>query len=181
MTCSTSRRSTTPSSPGSRGSSSWTRISCSSPPSGRAQCCRKCCKNVLKKGCLKYIIFSKPILSLVTRELWREFLSFSPGQCIGLAPDLSPHYWHRLDTYRKRKPDTELGRPGPSTQGFNSGVALYDLECLRSSREYSDQLRPEQVRDGDDELSDSILLLSGVRPRHKIQHEDHSRGPGLVH
>ena len=37
------------------------------------------------------------------------------------------------------------------------------------------------VRDGDDELSDSILLLSGVRPRHKIQHEDHSRGPGLVH
>ena len=80
------------------------------------------------------------------RDLWRQFLAFSPGQCIGLAPDLSPHYWHRLETLRGQRPDTDLGRPGPSSQGFNSGVALYDLSCLRDSQEYNEQLKPEQVR-----------------------------------
>ena len=81
------------------------------------------------------------------RDLWRQFLAFSPGQCIGLAPDLSPHYWHRLETLRGQRPDTDLGRPGPGYQGFNSGVALYDLSCLRDSREYNEHLKPEQVFD----------------------------------
>ena len=79
-------------------------------------------------------------------DLWRQFLAFSPGQCLGLAPDLSPHYWHRLEAFRRQEPDTELGRPGPGSQGFNTGVALYDLSCLRDSREYNEQLQPEQVR-----------------------------------
>ena len=79
------------------------------------------------------------------RDLWRQFLSFTPGQCLGLAPDLSPHYWHRLEAFRSQRPTTDLGRPGPGTQGFNSGVTLFDLSCLRESREYNEQLKPDQV------------------------------------
>ena len=86
------------------------------------------------------LLFQSSIL-----DLWRQFLEFSPGQCIGLAPDLSPHYWHRLETFRRLNPDTNLGRPGPTSQGFNSGVVLYDLSCLRDSQEYNEQLKPEQV------------------------------------
>ena len=94
--------------------------------------------------------------------LWAEFARFSPGQvdiclrsrpivmlycpqCIGLASDLSPHYRHRLARYRRDHPSTEAGQPGPGRQGFNTGVALYDLSCLRASEEYSAALDPGQV------------------------------------
>ena len=87
------------------------------------------------------LLFQSSIL-----DLWRQFLEFSPGQCIGLAPDLSPHYWHRLEAFRRLRPETDLGKPGPTSQGFNSGVVLYDLSCLRDSQEYNEQLKPEQVR-----------------------------------
>ena len=66
-------------------------------------------------------------------------------QCIGLASDLSPHYRHRLARYRRDHPSTEAGLPGPGRQGFNTGVALYDLGCLRASEEFSAALDPGQV------------------------------------
>ena len=66
-------------------------------------------------------------------------------QCIGLASDLSPHYRHRLARYRRDHPSTEAGLPGPGRQGFNTGVALYDLSCLRASEEYSAALDPGTV------------------------------------
>merc|ERR1712025_1354140 len=34
-------------------------------------------------------------------NLWRIFSRFSEGQCIGLAPDLSPHYFGRLKGWRE--------------------------------------------------------------------------------
>ena len=78
------------------------------------------------------------------KKVWREFSKFRKGQCIGLAPDLSPHYWYKLETWRQDNPDSKFGQPGPY-QGFNTGVALYNLHCLRHSLKYNTYLEPEQV------------------------------------
>ena len=48
----------------------------------------------------------------------------SASACIGIGPDLTPHYRATLDHYRDQHPDTQLGLPG-TRQGFNSGVVLY--------------------------------------------------------
>ena len=86
------------------------------------------------------LLFQSSIL-----DLWRQFLEFSPDQCIGLAPDLSPHYWHKLESFRADNPDTSLGQPG-DRQGFNTGVALYHLECLRQSPLFADYTTPSEVK-----------------------------------
>ena len=86
-------------------------------------------------------------LGLLTsvQDLHRQFSQFASGtECIGLAVDLSPHYWHKLETFRRENPDTELGLPGDK-QGLNTGVALYDLSCLRGSELFADYTTPSQV------------------------------------
>ena len=86
-------------------------------------------------------------LGLLTsvQDLHRQFSQFASGtECIGLAVDLSPHYWHKLETFRRENPDTELGLPGDK-QGLNTGVALYDLSCLRGSELFANYTTPSQV------------------------------------
>ena len=82
------------------------------------------------------------------QDLYDQFDQFGSGdqsdQCIGLAPDLSPHYWHKLEFFRADNPDTTLGLPGDQ-QGFNTGVALYNLACLRQSSLFADYTTPSQV------------------------------------
>jgi len=82
-------------------------------------------------------------------NLWNIFSKFSKAECLGLAPDLSPHYYGRLKDWRQSHAgdpgQIQPGDPGPLTQGFNTGVALYDLECLRSSKVYLEQIKPEKV------------------------------------
>merc|ERR1719195_459970 len=65
-------------------------------------------------------------------ELHSLFSEFRAGECVGIGPDLSPHYRNMAAAYRSTHPGTRVGQPG-RFQGFNSGVALYDLQCLRDS------------------------------------------------
>ena len=79
------------------------------------------------------------------QDLYEQFDQFGSGdQCIGLAADLSPHYWHKLETFREEHPATVLGLPG-EFQGKNSGVALYNLACLRHSRLFAAYTTPSEV------------------------------------
>ena len=80
------------------------------------------------------------------KELERQFSKFdlSRGSCIGVGPDLSPHYLHKLKEYRSNNPETKFGDPG-KFQGFNTGVTLYHLECLRNNALYNQYLQPGQV------------------------------------
>ena len=80
------------------------------------------------------------------QDLYDQFDQFGTGdQCIGVAADLSPHYWHKLESFRADNPDTALGQPG-SLQGKNTGVALYNLSCLRQSRLFADYTTPSEVK-----------------------------------
>ena len=62
------------------------------------------------------------LISLTETILQFELMSASA--CIGIGPDLTPHYRATLGHYRDQHPDTQLGLPG-AQQGFNSGVVLY--------------------------------------------------------
>ena len=80
-------------------------------------------------------------------QLEKQFSKFDipSGSCIGVGPDLSPHYLHKLKQFRKENPGTKFGDPG-RLQGFNTGVTLYHLQCLRNSQLYNHYLQPGQVR-----------------------------------
>ena len=54
----------------------------------------------------------------------------------GIGPDLSPHYHLKLQPEER----------GDLSQGFNTGVVLYQLERMRSSQEYNNYLELEWVR-----------------------------------
>ena len=71
--------------------------------------------------------------------LFAEFDKFDSDQLIGVANDLSPHYYQMLTGYRSNHPDTKLGTPGP-LQGFNVGVLLLNLERMRQSKLYNHHL-----------------------------------------
>ena len=68
--------------------------------------------------------------------LQQQFEKMSPSTLIGIGPDLTPHYRKVLSDYISRHPNTSLGLPG-STQGYNSGVVLYQLERMRESDLYN--------------------------------------------
>lgn len=76
-------------------------------------------------------------------ELHREFRHFLSGEVIGLAPDLQPVYYHLLEPYRRANPGAVAGEAGQ--QGFNAGVALYDLDAMRRSRIYNEALEPTAI------------------------------------
>ena len=70
------------------------------------------------------------------QDLWTEFNKFSPSSVIGVAPELSPVYYHYTHQYRKENPSTKVGLTEPKhMQGINSGVVLLDLEKIRSQPE----------------------------------------------
>ncbi|CAG0885581.1 unnamed protein product [Darwinula stevensoni] len=70
------------------------------------------------------------------RDLWSEFEKFLPSSVIGVAPELSPVYYHYTHQYRKENPLTKVGSTEPKhMQGINSGVMLLDLEKIRSQPE----------------------------------------------
>ena len=85
------------------------------------------------------VVFQESIV-----ELWSEFDEQRSGECISLGKDLSPHYYHQIYKYRDLHPESEVGLPGDK-QGFNTGVVLYDLECLRSSKHLEKLLNPNEV------------------------------------
>ena len=77
--------------------------------------------------------------------LHQQFSQFGPEQLVGVGYDLSPHYRLNLEQYRRWHPASTLGDPGP-TQGFNTGVVLYNLARMRESPEYNRLLSSEEVR-----------------------------------
>ena len=81
------------------------------------------------------------------KKLENQFSKFDlpGGSCIGVGPDLSPHYLHKLKEFRKENPGTVFGDPG-RFQGFNTGVTLYHLECLRNNAVYNEYLQQDKVR-----------------------------------
>jgi len=76
-------------------------------------------------------------------DLQREFRDFRSGEVIALAPDLQPVYYHLLEPYRRSHPGAVAGEAGQ--QGFNAGVALYDLDAMRGSRLYNEALEPAAI------------------------------------
>lgn len=77
--------------------------------------------------------------------LYQQFAQFSQENLLGVAHDLSLHYRLNLENYRRRHPASTLGDPGP-TQGFNTGVVLYNLARMRESEEYNRLLSGEEVK-----------------------------------
>lgn len=95
---------------------------------------------------LKKLIFMDVDLSVQTslKLLHSQFSQFSWDNVLGVGHDLSPHYRQNLEQFRRWHPETKLGDPGPS-QGFNTGVVLFDLERMRQSAEYNGFLEAEEV------------------------------------
>ena len=73
-----------------------------------------------------------------------QFQQMTNGKLIGLGLDLSPNYYIQLTKYRIFNPDSEVGFPG-DTQGFNTGVVLYNLAEMRRSSLYNSYLTPAMV------------------------------------
>ena len=108
-----------------------------------------------KMSNLKKIIFLDIDISVNhhIKKLWVQFQDMKDktnvneehsSKCIGLGLDLSPHYYHRLVDYIAEHPDTDLGSPG-KLQGYNTGVVLFNLDCLRKSKFKKNYLQPEKV------------------------------------
>lgn len=106
-----------------------------------------------KMSNLKKILFLDIDISVNNhiKKLWVQFQDMEDteneeisSKCIGLGLDLSPHYHHRLEDYIAEHPDTDLGSPG-KLQGYNTGVVLFNLECLRKSKFEKNHLQPGKV------------------------------------
>ncbi|XP_023341624.1 xyloside xylosyltransferase 1 [Eurytemora carolleeae] len=67
------------------------------------------------------------------------------SELIAVGPDLSPHYYLKLAAYREKFPETAVGQPG-KTQGFNTGVVIYDLERLREINHLREYISPEYIK-----------------------------------
>ena len=76
--------------------------------------------------------------------LQEELRQVRGGRLIGLGLDMAPSYYLQLGRYRFLHPGSELGYPGPS-QGFNTGVVLYNLAAMRRSQLYNSYLTPAMV------------------------------------
>ena len=79
-------------------------------------------------------------------DLYKQFMSFAPSELIGIANDLSPHYFASSRAYRSKYPGTSVGSPG-RYQGFNSGVTLYNLEKMRKSLEYQQEVNIDRMEE----------------------------------
>ena len=109
-----------------------------------------------KMSNLKKILFLDIDISVNhhIKKLWVQFQDMEDksnvneeisSKCIGLGLDLSPHYYHRLVDYIAEHPDTDLGSPG-KLQGYNTGVVLFNLDCLRKSELEKIHLQPKKVK-----------------------------------
>jgi len=96
---------------------------------------------------LNKLIFMDVDLDIHTdiKVLFQQFSEFNSSNIIGVGYDLSPHYRLNLEQYRKWHPGSTLGDPGP-TQGFNTGVVLFDLDRMRGSDKYNSFLDPDEVK-----------------------------------
>ena len=56
---------------------------------------------------------------------------------IGVATDQTPHYFDKSKSYREHHSSSSVGSPG-KMQGFNTGVTLFDLAKMRSSKLYQE-------------------------------------------
>ena len=102
------------------------------------------------------------LLTIVSSQRKFSKLGGTSGRCLAVAPDLSPHYRRRLKIHRyltdsphdflrttrvsyrhssyknftitrAQQPESKAGDPGSLSQGLNTGVMLYHLDCLRDS------------------------------------------------
>ena len=78
------------------------------------------------------------------QRLYKEFDKFKESQLFGLAKDMSPYYRTVLSQFRKENPGTEHGEVG-RLQGLNTGVALFHLEKMRASGEFSKYLQHQHI------------------------------------
>ena len=77
-------------------------------------------------------------------ELYKHFKLFSDSQVLGVATDQTPHYYDKSRSFREASPSSSVGSQG-IMQGFNTGVALYDLEKMRGSEVYRDATNIEEM------------------------------------
>ncbi|XP_054165134.1 xyloside xylosyltransferase 1-like [Oppia nitens] len=75
-------------------------------------------------------------------KLYGQFSEFSDDALIGIAYEQQPVYWHIMHEYRRKVHNkTDLGSPPPNGwPGFNSGVLLMNLQRMRVSKLFNDQL-----------------------------------------
>ena len=55
-------------------------------------------------------------------ELHSLFSEFRAGECVGIGPDLSPHYRNMAAAYRSSHPGTRVGQPGRFQVTFTHSV-----------------------------------------------------------
>lgn len=63
----------------------------------------------------------------------------------GLAPELSPVYYHILWKWRNYKDDKSKTEKHINLNGLNSGVILSYLERIRENADYDRLIRPEWI------------------------------------
>lgn len=85
------------------------------------------------------------------KMLFDHFLKFTTSEILGIAQDLNPHYFLNTIAYRKKHPESGIGLPG-RFQGFNSGVALFDLQKMRESQLYNNETQLINMADLADEF-----------------------------
>jgi len=68
-------------------------------------------------------------------KLYKHFKLFARTELIGVANDQTPHYFQLSRKFVQENPDSLVGTPG-KPQGFNTGVALYNLAKMRQSEAY---------------------------------------------
>jgi len=79
-------------------------------------------------------------------DLYEHFSKFERTQMIGLANELSPYYLKNLKAYKSMHRRSPEGLPG-FYQGFNTGVALYNLTRMRQSEIYTKELQFTNMED----------------------------------
>ena len=58
-------------------------------------------------------------------ELFKHFDTFTDDQVIGVANDLTPHYFDHVQAFIKQNPETEIGSPGR----FQVGKSINFVFC----------------------------------------------------
>lgn len=90
-------------------------------------------------------------------NLYKHFKKFTETEMIGVANDLTPHYFNLAKSYRKLNPETNIGSPGRS-QGFNTGVILYHLGKMRKSPIYAKEAKVNRIT----ELAKKYMIVGAV-------------------
>ena len=78
------------------------------------------------------------------KELYAQFNEFSEDELMSIAANQSPYYYFATAAYRALNPHTKVGQPG-KFQGLNTGVVLMDLDKMRRSQLYTEEIELESM------------------------------------